>query len=140
MRFSPTTIQTIKPVSSSAEVGAPDAFQPAEARGAHGSARMADAAVFDWICTELEARTSLDRLEARGTVRLALKEAGLEARTVTADQMKVVLERVLPKELVARGIEDAESVCAGLAPGLASLEARPGVETPDTVFARLGDS
>ena len=101
---------------------------------------MADAAVFDWICTELEARTSLDRLEARGTVRLALKEAGLEARTVTADQVKVVLERVLPKELVARGIEDAESVCAGLAPGLASLEARPGVETPDTVFARLGDS
>jgi hypothetical protein len=100
---------------------------------------MADAAVFDWICAELEARTSLDRLEARGTVRLALKEAGLEARTVTADQMKVVLERVLPKELVARGVQDSERVCADLAPGLVRLEAGPGVETPDAVFARLGN-
>ncbi len=53
--------------------------------------------------------------------------------------MKVVLERVLPKELVARGVQDSESVCADLVPGLAKLEAAPGVETPDAVFARLGN-
>ncbi len=101
---------------------------------------MADATAFDWICAELEAHSSLDRLEARGTVRLALKDAGLEARTVTADQMKVVAERVLPKELAARGVQDPERVCAELIPGLAQLDAGPGVETPDAVFARLGDS
>jgi hypothetical protein len=100
---------------------------------------MADAAAFDLICTEIEARTSLDRLEARGTVRLALKDAGLEARTVTADQMKVVLERVLPKELLARGVQDVERLCSELVPGLSHLEAAPAVETPDAVFARLGD-
>lgn len=101
---------------------------------------MADATAFDLICAELEERTSLDRLEARGTVRLSLKKAGLEARTVTADQMKVVLERVLPKELAARGVLDGDGVCAGLVPGLANLEVGPDVETPDAIFARLGDS
>jgi hypothetical protein len=100
---------------------------------------MADSAAFDWICSEIEERTSLDRLEARGTVRLALKDAGLEARTVTTDQMKVVLERVLPKELAARGIEDGDRICAELIPGLAAIDAGPGAETPDAVFARLGD-
>jgi hypothetical protein len=100
---------------------------------------MADSAAFDWTCSEIEGRTSLDRLEARGTVRLALKDAGLEARTVTADQMKVVLERVLPKELASRGIQDGERICAELMPEIAALDAGPGAETPDAVFARLGN-
>jgi hypothetical protein len=79
---------------------------------------MADAAAFDWMCTRLEQETSLDRLEARGTVRLALKSAGLEARNVTPDQMKVVIEKVMGEELSRRGIADAESICARLATGL----------------------
>ena len=49
---------------------------------------MPDSAAFEWTCNELEERCSLDRLEARGTVRLALKQAGLEARSVTPEQMK----------------------------------------------------
>ena len=48
---------------------------------------MADDNVFDWVCGALESATSLDRLEARGTLRLALKASGLEARTVTAEQL-----------------------------------------------------
>ena len=43
---------------------------------------VADARTFDWVCAQLEERSSLDRLEARGTVRLALKQAGLEPRHV----------------------------------------------------------
>ena len=56
-------------------------------RYARRGIRMADAAVFDWICNRLEQDTSLDRLESRGTVRLALKSAGLDARSVTPEQM-----------------------------------------------------
>lgn len=98
---------------------------------------MADAGAFEWVCNELERSTSLDRLEARGTVRLALKEAGLEARSVTPDQMQVVVEKILPRELGTRGIDDAEGVCGSLKTGLAGLDVGAAAETPDAVFQRL---
>lgn len=99
---------------------------------------MADAPAFDWVCNELEQQTSLDRLEARGTVRIALKEAGLNARSLTPDQMKVVLEKLLPKELESRGVSDSEGVCRTLISGIASLDpGDSGGETPEEVFRRL---
>ena len=101
---------------------------------------MSDSPAFDYVCGELEARTELDRLAARGTVRLALKQAGLEARSVTADQMKVVLDRVLPDELNSRGIEGGAAVCSDLQGGLASIDSGAEPETPDAVFKRLGGS
>ena len=101
---------------------------------------MADSATFEWVCNELEQRTSLDRLEARGTVRLALKQAGLEPRSVTTEQMKVVLEKVLPSELDSRGVEEHAAVCAALASGVESVasDAAPSPDSPDEVFRRLG--
>jgi hypothetical protein len=99
---------------------------------------VADSAAFDFACTELERSSSLDRLEARGTVRIALKQAGLEARSVLPDQMKVVVEKVLPSELSTRGVENAESICSSLAAGLVGVDGGAASETPDEVFARLG--
>ncbi|MCG8590820.1 MAG: hypothetical protein MJE66_16130 [Proteobacteria bacterium] len=99
---------------------------------------MKSNAVFEAVCGELEARTSLDRLEARGTVRLALKGAGLEPGSVTADQMAVVLERVLPGELSQRGIDQADAVCAALRTALPSAPADEAGDSPEAVFARLG--
>ena len=103
---------------------------------------MADAPAFDWMCTRLEQNSPLDRLEARGTVRLALKSAGLAARSVTPTQMKVVIEKILVGELAARGVEDIAVVCSRLTTALASesasLEAEGAEETPDAVFTRLG--
>jgi len=102
---------------------------------------MASASVFDWVCERLEETTSLDRLEARGTLRLALKGAGLEARSATREQMRVVLSRVLPGELASRGVEDGEGVCArlaGMLDGAAVEEPTAATDTPDAVFARLG--
>jgi hypothetical protein len=98
---------------------------------------VADAGAFEWVCSELEQSTSLERLEARGTVRLALKEAGLEARSVTPDQMQVVVDKILPRELASRGVADAESVCAALKRGLSTLDAGTAAESPDAVFQRL---
>lgn len=99
---------------------------------------MADSIAFDVACRELEERTSFDRLEARGTVRLALRSAGLEVRTVSPPQMAVVVEKVLPGELVARGVDDVEAICGAIARSLSGLEAGAGAETPETVFQRLG--
>lgn len=99
---------------------------------------MADSPAFDFVCTKLEASTDLDRLAARGTVRLALKQAGLEARSVTGEQMRVVLEKVLPTELATRGIESGSSVCLEISAGLDAVEGSGEPETPDAVFKRLG--
>jgi len=102
---------------------------------------MANVTVFDWICGELERLTSLDTLEARGTVRISLKEAGLEARSVGPVQLSVVVGRVLGGELRARGIEDADEVCEYLVTGLKSLEPEStSGETPEEIFKRLGGS
>ncbi len=99
---------------------------------------MADSEVFDFVCSELENRTSLDRLEARGTVRIALKQAGLEARNVTVEQMSVAVDKLLPAELSTRGVDDAPGQCAQIKSGLAGLSVTSGGETPEAVFERLG--
>lgn len=102
---------------------------------------MADSPCFERVCEVVERETSLDRLEARGTVRLTLKAAGLDPCQVTPEQMRVVIEKVLPAELESRGIENPDGVCAVLRRGLATVEAAPNVAgSPEDVFARLGGS
>jgi hypothetical protein len=100
---------------------------------------MADSAAFEWVCGELEDTTSLSGLEARGTVRLALKQAGLEAKRVKVSEMAVVLNKMMPAELVSRGVEDGEGCCAGLVAGLnAAGLTDEATESPEAVFSRLG--
>ena len=101
---------------------------------------MADSAAFTQICKTLESSTSFSRIEARGTVRLALKSAGLTAMSVTADQMQVVLEWVIPTELANRGIPNPDEVCGTLARCLAEVVSEKSHETPESVFDRLGGS
>ena len=98
---------------------------------------MSESASFTVVCEKLESRTQLDRLEARGTVRLALKDAGLDPAAVTPREMSVVLEKILPAELRLRGIASPESICRELAASLATLPRGDGSESPDRIFARL---
>lgn len=100
---------------------------------------MAHSPAFERVCDGLEARTSLERLEARGTVRLALKRAGLEPHSVSPAELGVVLERLLPDELSARGVADASAVCAALRADLDAVDSSPAAaDSPEAVFARLG--
>jgi hypothetical protein len=99
---------------------------------------MADSTSFEFACSELERTTSLDRLEARGTVRLALRETGLEAHSVTPGQMATVMTKVLPKELAIRGVEEGESTCTAIASALANLPDEEVADSPEAVFQRLG--
>jgi hypothetical protein len=99
---------------------------------------VANSPAFIWTCEELERLTDFDRLEARGTVRIALKASGLEARDVTPDQMRVVVEKLLPVELGARGLDSTDSICMRLATGLGAIEAAPKSDSPDEIFKRLG--
>jgi len=102
---------------------------------------MAGSSAFEWLCTALEESTSLERLEARGTVRIALKEAGLEPSSATARELRVVVEKVLPRELRQRGVANDVEVCQRLTAGLKVLESEsrgPAADTPDAIFRRLG--
>jgi hypothetical protein len=99
---------------------------------------MPEAEAFDFVCEKIEAGTSLDRLAARGTVRIALKQAGLDSRSVTPEQMAVVIERVLAGELASRGVANAEAFSSDLAAKTRRLPGRGSAETPDSVFRRLG--
>lgn len=100
---------------------------------------MADSPAFTMTCEKLEAASSLNQLEARGTVRLALKSAGLDARDVTGEQMSVVLQKVLPNELESRGVENASAVCETIRASVADVVVSgPTADTPDAIFARLG--
>jgi hypothetical protein len=102
---------------------------------------MANSMAFEWVSVELERISSLDRLEARGTLRLAVKKAGLDAGSVTARQMEVVLRELLPGELESRGVDDAGSACEQLVRGLATAglaESEGADDSPEAVFQRLG--
>ncbi len=99
---------------------------------------MADSTAFTVLCEQLEGTSTLDRLEARGTVRIALKQAGVEAKSVTGPQLAVVVEKILPEELTARGVDDAHSVCAQLAANMKAMPEDTAGESPEAVFKRLG--
>ncbi len=100
------------------------------------------AELFDVAAERLEHRTTLDRLEARGTLRIALKIAGLTAKAVTAEQLCVVFEKVMPDELKLRGVSDAATACSAVIDDLtnspAPSEAAPATD-PDAIFHRLAN-
>ncbi len=97
--------------------------------------------LFDLTAERLEHHTALDRLEARGTLRLAFKLAGLEPKDVTSEQLRVLFERVLPGELETRGVGDAVSVCSAVMDDVSRspvARGEPGSASADEVFRRLG--
>ncbi len=98
--------------------------------------------LFDFAAERLEHHTSLDRLEARGTLRIALKIAGLTAKSVTAGQLCVVLEKVMPDELEKRGESDAAAACSAVIDDLVNSPAPTNEDPatdPDAIFHRLAN-
>ncbi len=100
---------------------------------------MAEASVFEWVSGELESRAGLSRLEARGTVRLLLKDAGLDPNTVRPHQMQVVVSRLMPSALKKRGVQGADGLCHALTDDLLARKHTPdaAAETAYDVFERL---
>ncbi|HTF35892.1 MAG TPA: hypothetical protein VK714_19585 [Myxococcota bacterium] len=99
---------------------------------------MADSAVFDFVSEELERTTNLDRMEARGTLRLLLKQALFDSKTLNVSQMQMVIDRLLAAHLCRCGVENPESVCEGLTRNLKAKGFGPSVaESPDEIFGRM---
>jgi len=101
---------------------------------------MADSVVFTRTCEALALRTGLDLVAVRGVVRIALREAGLQAAAVSSEQMLVVLHRVLPGELRSCGVTDPDAVCRGLESVVRESAGEPvedAVATSAAVFERF---
>jgi len=99
---------------------------------------MADSKAFDYASDWSDSGSSRRRLGASGTVPLALKEAVLEPRSVSGLQMSAVMTQLMPKELANRGVENADTLCRSISSALAALPDDGGMETPESVFQRLG--
>ncbi len=99
--------------------------------------------LFELVAGELQQRSRLENLEARGTIRLALKSSGLTTREVTQEQMIVVIDQVMPRELRVRGVENPEAVCRELSRAVKGVEVEEVESTgtsPEDVFRRLSRS
>ena len=81
---------------------------------------MTESPLFEKACDELERATQLSPAEARGTLRIALKEAGYDSGSVNRPQLLAVVFHSLPRELVARGLRDAQQICDRIAAHLAT--------------------
>lgn len=99
--------------------------------------------LFEFVADALQNRSELESLEARGTIRLALKASGLTAREVTREQMIVVIDQVLPRELRVRGVEHPEAVCGELSQAVKGFDIQKAESegtSPEDVFRRLSRS
>ncbi len=97
--------------------------------------------LFDLTAERLEHHTSLDRMEARGTLRIALKEAGLDPQSIALTQLYVLFEKVMPGELKSRGVRDSDVVCRAVMDDVTSswtAAGTPSPASPDDIFRRLG--
>jgi len=94
--------------------------------------------LFDRMAQVLEERTSLSRLEARGTLRLVLRDAGLEPDKLTPRYAEAVVEKMLPKALQSRGVTEASEACVAVAQvAQASGAGAADAHRPETLFERL---
>jgi hypothetical protein len=99
--------------------------------------------LFDIAAEKLEGSTEMDRLAARGTLRIAIKEAGLDPHKLTIPQLRAVFEKLMPKELDARGVGDAAAKCEATMDEIANSADAIDIASsasPDDVFKRLGGS
>lgn len=99
---------------------------------------MSDQSVFDLVSEKIEESTPLNRLESRGTLRIALKDAGFDAKAVSASQLVVVIQKLLPQHFEERGISDAASVCETISGCLSGAAAEDSSDSPEAIFTRLG--
>jgi hypothetical protein len=84
---------------------------------------VAGSAFFEAICRALASSDGMDRWTARGTLQLALMDAGLDAATVNATQLEVVIDRLLPRQLQSVAGLNVTRVCAHLRDVLAGAAA-----------------
>jgi hypothetical protein len=102
-----------------------------------------DSGFFERVADELERQTDLNRLEARGTLRIALKKAGVDPNQFTFEELAAVFTNLMPQELSERGIEDPGAICRAVMeslPSELSEATEASAASRDEIMRRLGDA
>ena len=99
--------------------------------------------LFALVADGLEAETVFGRLETRGTLRIALKKAGVDAKNFTLVELEATFAKIMPDELARRGVRNAIGVCDTVLKSLPSdLRNAPGdpATSRDEIMRRLASS
>ncbi len=97
-----------------------------------------DAALLYIAANSLQQHSPYDRLDARGTLRIALKAAGLEPKNLTESQLQVVFEQVMPGELESAASathEMSAPPCSPTSGAPAVPQRTPALPAPTISFA-----
>ena len=99
---------------------------------------MSDSAIFDFVCEQVESHASLSRLEARGTVRLLVKDVGLDSQLLGKGAAMLAVERFLEPTLRVRRVANPEQVKAQVLRALRdSTLDDPDADDPASIFGRI---
>jgi hypothetical protein len=95
--------------------------------------------LFDSAAQLIAEKSGLTGPQARGSLRLVLKEAGFDAEEVTSKDLAVIVEKLLPKRLQAQGLDagQAEALCRTLIDDLRTKAAASPSASSSTMFDRL---
>jgi hypothetical protein len=96
--------------------------------------------LFTTVADRLCELSDLDRLEARGTVRLAFKKAGVDVNSFGSNDVEAVFSKIMPAELAARGCDGAEAICDRILKSLEGDMPESATQSSDDIFRRLGDA
>ena len=95
--------------------------------------------IFEMVAAELAKRAGCAPVEARSILTAAMDQVGLDARTVTPDEMTVVLRDTLPSELRQSAVDASGQICEHLLRAAKSFPAKQVQEpkTPEDLFLRI---
>jgi hypothetical protein len=99
-----------------------------------------DSDAFTALADRLCEISDLDRLEARGTIRIAFKKTGVEVKCIGMDELEAVFARVMPRELEARGCSDPQAICEATLSSLGGALPKTGARSSDEIMRRLGSA
>ena len=107
---------------------------------AEGLGESSMSRVFEGICEVVREESGLTTPQARGIVRLVLKEAGLSHETLRRREARVAVERLLATRLKKNGLgEDAAELVVHTALQRIGSEPEPEASGADAMFDRLDD-
>ena len=97
---------------------------------------------FEQASELLATQSSLTGPQARGAIRLGLKDGGLDARDVTPAQLVVVFERLMPKRLRGQGLapDAADDICRKIVIAVSAQGVSIVQPAAASMFARLDEA
>jgi hypothetical protein len=99
-----------------------------------------DSDLFTIVADRLCEFSDLSRLEARGTIRIAFKKAGVDIECFGLDDLEAILTKIMPGELENVGCADSQSICDAIMKSMQSAAPETATRSRDEIIRRLGSA